>query len=108
MFGEQQLNTIEGQIPGFRFKGLELGAFFSGQYGIVTILFFFAGVAMLLYVVYGGIEMMLARGEPKAIQAAKEKITNAIIGMIIVFTAYWVVQIVGQIFGLKGITQTFI
>lgn len=108
MFGEQQLNTIEGQIPGFRFKGQELGAFFSNQYGIVTILFFFAGVAMLLYIVYGGIEMMMARGDPKALQGAKGKITSAVIGMIIVFTAYWIVQIVGQIFGLEGITQTFI
>lgn len=66
-----------------------------------------AGILMLLYLIFGGFQYMLSRGDPKAIQAAQGKITGAIIGFIIVFLAYWIVQAVALILGLRDITTIF-
>lgn len=61
-----------------------------------------AGIALLIYLVIGGLQMMISRGDPKAMQSAQSKISNALIGFVIIFFAFTIVQIIGQIFGLEG------
>jgi len=73
-----------------------IGAIFS------TYIFYAAGIALLIYLIIGGFQFMLSRGDPKAMQAAQAKITNAIIGFIIVFLAFLIVQLVGQLLGLEN------
>ena len=70
-------------------------------------IFFAAGVLLLLYLIYGGIHFMISAGDPKGTQEAKGKITNAFFGFLIVFTAYWVVRIIGLVFGLDSFGSTF-
>lgn len=60
-----------------------------------------AGFALLIYLIIGGFQMMLSRGDPKAMQAAQAKITNAAVGFVIVFLAYFIVQLIGQIFHIQ-------
>jgi hypothetical protein len=97
----QDLDTIQEQgAPGFKFNS-------SGGIGeivsaIIPYLFTAAGVLLLLYLVMGGLQMMTSGGDPKAMQDAKGKITNALIGFLIVFTSYWVVQIIGSLVGLQN------
>ncbi len=50
---------------------------------------------------------MTSGGDPKAVQSAKSKITNALIGFVIVFAAYWIVQLIASILGLEAITNIF-
>ncbi len=66
-----------------------------------------AGVLLLVYLVLAGFSLMTSGGDPKAIQGAKGKITSAIIGFVIVFAAYWIVQLVGIILGLSDIQNIF-
>jgi hypothetical protein len=61
-------------------------------------------IALLIYLILGGFQLMTSRGDPKAAQGAQAKITNAIIGFVIVIFAYVIVQIFYTIFGLKGTT----
>lgn len=102
----------------FPFKGVEvpsvggavnpnsanLGEIISG---LLPYLFTGAGLLLLLYLIYGGLQLMLSRGDPKAVESAKGKITGALIGFIIVFAAYWLVQIIASILGLKNILDIF-
>ncbi len=69
--------------------------------GLLPYIFGFAGMAVLIYMILGGFQMMLSRGDPKAMQSAQGKITNAIIGFVIIIIAFFIVQLVGQIFGLQ-------
>jgi hypothetical protein len=69
---------------------------------ILPYIFGAAAIALLIYLIIGGFQFMLSRGDPKATEAAKGKITNAIIGFIIITFAFTIVQIFGQIFGLQG------
>jgi hypothetical protein len=63
-------------------------------------IFYAAGIALLIYLILGGFQLMLSRGDPKAIEGGKGKITNAIIGFVIIFASYWLVKLLGRVFGI--------
>jgi Type IV secretion system pilin len=68
----------------------------------LTYIFSAAAIALLIYLILGGFQLMTSRGDPKAAQGAQAKITNAVIGFVIVIFAFFIVQIFGQIFKLQG------
>lgn len=77
---------------------------------VSTLLPFFyvgAGLLLLIYLILGGLQFMLSLGDPKKMQDARGKITNALIGFLIVFISYWLVQIIGRIFGIEAIVDIF-
>ncbi len=104
----QDLDTIQTKgLPGFRFNapGAQQPARVISV--ILPYVFGAAALALLIYLVLGGLQMMTSRGDPKAIQSAQGKITNAIIGFIIVAFAYLIVQILGQILGVGVFESIF-
>lgn len=82
---------------------------FSGDLGTLTskllpYIFVLAGILMLAYLIYGGFQLMISAGDPKGIQEGKGKIVNAIVGFIVIFAAYWLVQILQVVFHLSVVT----
>lgn len=66
----------------------------------------FVGVIFLLLVIYGGIMWMTAGGAEEKITKAKGLITNAVIGLALIFAAYAITAFVtGQLSGAFGIGQ---
>lgn len=63
--------------------------------------FIFSGLAMLVYLVLGGFQLMTSAGDPKAIKEAQGKITNALIGFFVIFAAYWLIQILQVVLHLS-------
>ena len=59
-----------------------------------------AGLVLLLMLIVGGIGLMTSGGNPDKMKAGYGKITSALIGFLIVFVSYMVVQIVERIFGV--------
>lgn len=96
-------NALEG-ATGLKPEFKDLGTIISS---LLPYFFAGAGLLLLLYLLYGGLSLMLSRGDPKAVQSAKDKITGAVIGFVIVFAAYWIVQIVGSLLGIPDITNIF-
>ncbi len=99
-------------------NSIQSGAGLNGTLGASTTLgqiisaavpwiFTIAGMLLLVYLIFGGLQLMLSQGEPKAAQAAKSHITNALVGFIIIFIAFWVVQLFGLVLALKGINAVF-
>jgi hypothetical protein len=64
---------------------------------IVKNLFVLAGIVLFLMVFYAGFKFI--QGGAKGAEEAKTIATTAVIGFIIMFSAYWVVQIVALITG---------
>jgi hypothetical protein len=98
----------------FPYSGLESATGLTGISdlgGVVTkvipFLFAGAGLILLLNLISGGISLMLSRGDPKAVEGAKGRITTSLIGFIIIFAAYWIVQIAGVVLGIPDIRNTF-
>ena len=102
----QNLGTVEKNAfdDKFAFTGQSLG-------GVVTALlpyvFSAVGILILLYLLAGGFQLMFAAGDPKRVQGAWNKITNALIGFVIVFLAYWITKLVGTILNIPAITDIF-
>lgn len=103
---DTNLNSIQQQgLPGAKFGvGTTIGTIVSAA---VPWIFTIAGMLLLVYLIFGGIQLMLSQGDPKNTQAAKSHITNALIGFLIIFIAYWVVQLFGSVLGLTKITTIF-
>lgn len=55
---------------------------------------FFMGVIAMLILSYGGYTWMMARGDEQKVEKAKTIITNTIIAVIIVFSAYAIVTLI--------------
>jgi hypothetical protein len=79
--------------------GSSLADLISGS--LTNLLFFGAGTLALLYLLYGGLTYMLSRGDPKAVSAAQQRLTYAVIGLIIVFCSFWIVQLARLFLGFS-------
>jgi hypothetical protein len=64
-----------------------------------------ASVILLIFFIMGGIGMIAGAGDddPKKIGQAKQSITTALIGFVIVFMAYWIVKLIVTILGVPNI-----
>lgn len=68
---------------------------------ILPVIISVAGLALFAYLLMGGIKYITSGGDDKAIMEAKKIITNALIGMLIVFVAFWIVRILETVLGIE-------
>lgn len=87
------------QAIGLRADFKDLGSIISE---LLKYLFPFAGLLLFAYLVIGGFSFLTSGGDPKAMEQAKGKVTNAIVGFIIIFIAFWLVQLLDFMFGSPG------
>ena len=76
-------------------------------YSLLPYILGIAGFLILIYIILGGFQILASQGDPKAIAAGQQKITYAIVGFIILFVAYWIVQLIAAIFDLGPIRTIF-
>ncbi len=76
---------------------LTLGEIISKATNYVFIL---AGILLLFLLISGGFQMMVGASNPKTQENASKTVTNAILGFLILFISYWVVQIVETVLGI--------
>ena len=93
------------EFKGFLFQGSQgsIGNIVSNAFPIVLGL---AGLGLLLMLIFAGYTFMTSAGDAKKMEEGKQRLTFAIVGFLIVFGAYWVVQILGIMFG-PAITSGF-
>lgn len=56
--------------------------------GVMQLVFFFSLMLVLIYLVWGGIQWITAGGDKAGLEAARGKITGAIVGLIVVAVAF--------------------
>jgi len=66
----------------------------------LPIIFSIAGAILFIYLIWGGFDFLTSMGDPKKAESGKNKITSAIVGFIIIFTAFWITQIIDYLFKL--------
>ena len=80
---------------------------FAGQ-GIfqlaIQLLFVFAIILSLSYMIWGGIQWIMSGGEKNGIEAARQKIIYAVIGLVLVFAAFLILSAISVIFGIELLT----
>ena len=63
-------------------------------------LYLIAGIILFLYLVFGGFKLIVSNGDPKSTEEGKVALTNAIIGFLIIFTSFWIIQIIQVVTGI--------
>jgi hypothetical protein len=61
---------------------------------IINYLLVAAGGVALLFMVWGGIRMLLSGGNPEQVKTGKTTLYNALVGFVIVMAAYIIINLV--------------
>ncbi len=67
----------------------------------LSFVFVIGALAALAYLVYGGIKWIMSEGDKTAVETARNQITAAIIGLIIIGLSFLVINIVLSLFGIS-------
>lgn len=60
-----------------------------------------SGLIFFVQLVMAGFNLLTAAGDPAKIQSATKAVTNALIGLVLVISTFFIAQIIEAIFGLK-------
>ncbi len=74
-----------------------LGAVLGGVIGAIMILCF---IIAFLYLLLGGFDWITSGGDKTKLTSARDKITNALVGLIIVGTVWAITTLVSQFIGI--------
>ena len=82
----------------------------DGPFGLISAIlpnvYILAGIILFIYMVFGGFTLVTSGGNPENAQQGKKIITNAIIGFIIIFASFWIIQIIQIITGVNILSPT--
>lgn len=68
---------------------------------LVSLALLIAGVVFLAIMIVGGITWITSGGDKQAIESARSRITNALIGIVIVLSIFAIVKIIEIFFGIS-------
>lgn len=60
---------------------------------------FFSGTVAMVFIIYAGIKYLTSGGDPKQVEGAKKTLTYAIIGLIVVLSAFFIINFIEYITG---------
>lgn len=67
----------------------------------IAIIFTIAAIAFIFMIVWGAFQWITSGGDKEALGKARGRLTNALIGIVILALAFVIIQTVGQIIGLN-------
>ena len=70
---------------------------------IVKAALMFVGTVAVILLVYAGIRFVMSGGDPKQVQQARQIITYAIIGLVIVLSSFAIIYLISYLTGAKCI-----
>lgn len=81
-------------------------ASFSSLVGtLIQLIFAIAVIVALFYLVWGGFKWLTSGGDKQGVQQAREHIVAAIIGLVIIFLSYFLLNILLGFFGVGSLTS---
>ena len=70
---------------------------------IMNAAFVLTGVVIVIMIVYGGIRLILSRGDAKQVEGARKIITYALIGAAVVIFSVFIINFIGTVTGVTCI-----
>jgi len=76
-----------------------LGSFISA---VLPTVFVISGIILLILLIFGGLMMVInaGSGDAKKTEQGKNALTAAVLGMTLIFVAYWLIKIIEYITGI--------
>lgn len=69
---------------------------------IVNVLLLSSGAVFVIVIIYGGIKLSIAQGDPKALEAGKDTLTQGVIGFLVILFLFALLYIGGNLLGVTG------
>lgn len=67
-----------------------------------SLLLYVAGALAIGYLMYGGVKWITSRGDKVAVESARRHIVAAVIGLVVVISAFFILQVVFRILGVQN------
>lgn len=67
----------------------------------ISLLFIVGGIGTLVFFIWGALDWILSGGDKEKVASARKKMTNAIIGLVLLSLSYFIVGLVGDIVGFN-------
>lgn len=84
------------------FKGMGGAMFLGNLISLLITLFLIAGsIVFLFLILLGGIQWMTSGGDKAGVEAARNRITHALIGLLILFSAWAIILLIENFLGIK-------
>ena len=90
------LQSVSGELVGI--QSITFVAMVSAALNFLLIA---AALIAFFFLLAGGVQWILAGGDKEGTEKARKKITNALIGLAIVFSAYAIAFLVNALFGVN-------
>ena len=87
--------------PGNEFNTIRSITVSSLVGGIVRLLLVIAALVFFIMLVIGGIQWIMSGGDKAASENARKRITSALVGLAIVFSAWAIAQLIRSLFGVE-------
>jgi hypothetical protein len=97
----------------FKFKDKGIDQVFPDLGTLISTLlpnvYMIAGVILLILLIFGGFTYIVSAGQQnqEGVQKGSKAITAAVVGFLLIFASYWIIQIIEVISGLKILQPTF-
>lgn len=99
----QEIPTITIPRPP-QIKWLDLGKIIASVIGLLLMI---ATLASFIYFIWGGIQWILSGGDKTGVEAAKNRIQAALVGLVVVFSAWALFTLVGRFLGIDPFNLVF-
>lgn len=74
---------------------------------IINVILYFVGTIFMVLIIWAGFKWMTAAGNTDSIKKARETIVNSVIGLIIIFASYAIVNfVIGSLVDISGAGST--
>jgi hypothetical protein len=87
-----------GQFNNIGGNSLTLSSIISG---LITLVLVIAAIVFFFMLIIGGLKWILSGGDKAQTESARNQITAALIGLVIVFGAFAIAQVVTALFGIN-------
>ena len=101
---DDTINFVTGDATWAGPEGLTIPGIISGAISLIMLV---VALVFFFMLIWSGLRWVTSQGEEKAVASARAQITNALIGLAIVFAAWAIMKLIEIVFGvsiLEGIT----
>lgn len=75
---------------------------------VINLVLVLAGLVAFFYLLLGGLQWILAGGDKEGTEKARKRITAALIGLVIVFSAYAIILLASNFLGVQLLNFTIV
>lgn len=87
--------------------GISSAEIFKSPGALISVLlknvYVLAGILLFVLLIFGGISIIMGAGsgDTKKTGQGQKAVTSALVGFLIIFASYWIIQIIGKITGVN-------